>query len=114
MRNYKRGLRSETTIEKRKKNRNRHRGDKRRVYRQIRSETPRGDWRRLATEARRLTTNNSKMTYKGDHKEQHKQTPNKTTKSRAGIIRSMNRTQRIPNKDKDPDSNKMKWKYGEK
>ena len=26
----------------------------------------------------------------------------------------MNRTQRIPNKDKDPDSNKMKWKYGEK
>ena len=25
----------------------------------------------------------------------------------------MNRTQRIPNKDKDPDNNKMKWKYGE-
>ena len=56
--------------------------------------------------------NPPKSAYKGDRKKQHKHTPNKTYKTRAGIIRRMNGTQRIPDKNKDPDSNKMKWKYG--
>ena len=80
----------------------------------IKKETPRGDWQRLATEARIITTQPPKMAYKGDHKEQHKRTPNKANKTRAGTIRSMNRAQGTPNKNKDPYSNKMKWKYGEK
>ena len=113
-RNPKRGIRNETTIERRKGNRNKHRGANRKIYRKIKKETPRGDWQRLATEARRITTQPSKSAYKGDHRKQHKHTPNKTYKTRAGIIRRMNGTQRTPDKNKDPDSNNMKWKYGEK
>ena len=114
VRNPKRGIRNEATIEKRKGNTNKHRGANRKIYRQIKKDTPRGDWQRLATEARRITTQPSKSAYKGYHKEQHKQTPNKTNKTRAGIIRSMNRTQIVPDKNKGPDCNKMKRKYGEK
>ena len=111
-RDQKRGIRNESTIERRKSNRNRHRGANRRMYREIRKETPRGDWRRMATEARRITTQPPKSAYKGYHKEQSKNAPNKVTKTRAGIIRSMSRTQKTPNKD-EADNNKMKWKYGE-
>ena len=112
-RNSRRGIRNEATIERRKRNRNRHRGANRKKYRDIEKETPRGDWQRLATEARRITTQPPKSAYTGDRKEQHRQAPNKITKTRAGIVRHMNRTQRIPNKDKDPDNSKMKWEYGE-
>ena len=111
--NSKRGIRNEATVEKRKENRNKHRGANKHICRTVK-DTHRGDWQRFATEARRITTQPPKSAYKGDHKEQHKQTPNKTNKTRAGIIRSMNRTQRIPDKNKDPDCNIMKWKYGEK
>ena len=113
-RNTKRGIRNETTIERRRNDRNKFRGANRKIYRMIKKETPRGDWQRLATEARRITTQPPKMAYKGDHKEQQKRTPNKANKTRAGTIRSMNRAQGTPNKSKDPYSNKMKWKYGEK
>ena len=102
-RNTRRGIRNEATIERRKENRNKHRGANRKMYREIKKETPRGDWQRLATEARRITTQPPKSAYKGDHKEQHKQTPSKTNKTRAGIIRRMNRTQRNPDKNEDPD-----------
>ena len=112
-RNQKRGIRNEATTERRKINRNRHRGANIQMYREIRKEPPRGDWRRMATEARQITTQPPKSAYKGYRKEQNKYAPKKITKTRAGIIRSMNRTRRIPNKDKDPDNNKMKWKYGE-
>ena len=99
-RNPKRGIRNEATIERRKENRDNHRGANRKIYGEIKKETPWGDWQRLATEARRITTQHPKSAYKGDHREQHKQTPNKTNKTRAGIIRRMNRTQRIPDKTK--------------
>ena len=39
--------------------------------------------------------------------------PNKFIKTRTSIIRGLSRTQKIPDKDKEPDTNKMKWKYGE-
>ena len=69
-RNQNRGIRNEATIERRKKGRNGHRGANRRMYREIRQETPRGDWRRMATEARQITTQPQKSAYKGYHKEQ--------------------------------------------
>ena len=112
-RNYKRGVRNEATIEIIKNNRNKRNGANRRVYREIRRETPRGEWRRMATEARRVTTQPPKSAYNGDHKEQNINAPNKVTKTRASIIRGLSRTQNIPDKDKEPDTNKMKWKYGE-
>ena len=49
-------MRNETTTERRRENRNKHRGANRKIYRKIKKETPRGDWQRLATEARRITT----------------------------------------------------------
>ena len=98
---------------KEENNRNRHRGSNRRVYREIKRETPRGDWRRMATEARRITTQPPKSAYKGGHNEQNRNAPDKVTKTRASIIRGMSRTQKVPSKDREPDTNKMKWKYGE-
>ena len=70
-RNQKRGIRNEATTERRKRNRNRHRGANRKMYREIRKEPPRGDWRRMATEARQITTQPPKSAYKGYHKEQN-------------------------------------------
>ena len=69
-RNQNRGIRNEATIERRKKGSNVHRGANRRMYREIRQETPRGDWRRMATEARPITTQTQKSAYKGYHNEQ--------------------------------------------
>ena len=34
-------------------------------------------------------------------------------RTRASIIIEMNDTQRTPNKDTEPDTSKMKWKYGD-
>ena len=59
-RNPRRGIRKEATIERRK-NRNKHRGANRKIYREIKKETPRRDWQRLATEARRITTQPPKI-----------------------------------------------------
>ena len=73
-RSSRRGIRNEATIEKRKGNRNKLRGANRKVYREVKKETPRaprGEWQRLATEAIRITTQPPNSAYKGDHKEQH-------------------------------------------
>ena len=67
----------------------------------------------MATEARRITTQPPKSAYKGDRNEQNRNAPTKDTKTRASIIRGMGRTQKVPSKDREPDTNKMKWKYGE-
>ena len=110
-RNQKRGIRNEATTERRERNRNRHRGANRKMYREI-SNKKQG---RLAEDGNRSQANHNtapKSAYKGYHNEQ-KCAPNKISKTRAGIIRSTNRTQRIPNKDNDPDNNNMKWRYGE-
>ena len=96
-----------------KNNRNKHRGANRIVYREIKRETPRGDWRRMATEARRVATQPPKSAYKGDHREQNINAPTKLIETRASIVRGSSRTRKIPDKDKEPDTNKMKWKYGE-
>ena len=53
------------------------------------------------------------MAYKGDYNTQNRNAPNKQIRTRASLIREMSNTQNIPNKDKEPGTNKMKWKYGE-
>ena len=83
------------------------------MYRKHKSEAPRGDWQRMATEARRRTTQPPKLVFKGDYKIQNGSAPNKPARTRTSIIRGMNNTQRIPNEEKEPDTNKMKWKYGD-
>ena len=51
------------------------------------SEAHRGDWRRVATEARRLTTQAPKLAFKGGRKIQNRSAPNKLARTRASIIR---------------------------
>ena len=67
----------------------------------------------MATEARRLTTQPPKLAFKGDYKKQNKDALAKSEIKRAKLIRNMNNTQMIPDKNREPDTNKMKWKYGD-
>ena len=66
----------------------------------------------MATEARRVTHNPLNQPIKAIIKNSIN-APNKVTKTRASIARGLSRTQKIPNKDKELDTNRMKWKCGE-
>lgn len=67
----------------------------------------------MAAEARRLITQPPKSAFKGDYKDQNRSAPTKSHIKTASVVRQMNNTQWIPNKDKEPGTNKMKWKYGD-
>ena len=111
--NFTRGIRNKETKEHIINSRNKNRNEHRKAYRRHRSEAPRGDWLRMATEARRLTTQPPKLASKGDYKKQNKDALTKSGTKRTNIIRDMNSTQMIPDRNTEPDTNKMKWKYGD-
>ena len=62
----KRYIGNKETTERRRQNRNKNRNANRIVYRKHTSEASRGDWQRMATEARRLTTQPQKSVFKVD------------------------------------------------
>ena len=115
-RNYKRGVRSEIAINRRKTKHLTKQREERREYRKQKSETSRGDWQRLATKARQLAKQPPKKACKDEtYNEQQHSPENKTNKThtRAKLIRNMNNTQHIKDKTQEPEVHKMKWKYAE-
>ena len=87
-RNYNRGFRSQQARTRRKNKRSSTQKQNRENIRRWKQEAPKGDWLRLATEARRLLANPPKQAFKGEHGRKNREDPQKTKQTRASIIRN--------------------------
>ena len=99
-RNFKRGLRNEATSERRKKNRNKQEITEEHIDKS-KAKPPGetgGGWPPKPGDVQHSPLRNS--AYKGDYNAQNRSAPTKLIKTRASIIRGMNSTQKIPNKDR--------------
>ena len=97
-RSHKRGIRSEVATNRRKTKHLMKQSAERREYRQQKSETSRGDWRRLATQARQLAKQPPNKAFKDEKHYEQQNSPENKIHTRANIIRGMDKTQHITNR----------------